>query len=33
MEFAQTAYARNFFEHQLPELIRAQNCIADNLEA
>lgn len=33
MDFINTKYAKNFFEGQLPELIRVLNRIADNLEA
>lgn len=33
MDFANTVYAKNFFEHQLPQLIKALNRIADNQEA
>lgn len=32
MEFFQTGYGRMFFEHQLPELIKAINKNADELK-
>ena len=32
MDFANTVYARNLFEHQLPQLIKSLNRVADNLE-
>ena len=32
MDFANTVYAKNLFEHQLPQLIKSLNRVADNLE-
>lgn len=32
MDFANTVYARNLFEHQLPQMIKSLNRVADNLE-
>ena len=32
MQFFQTGYGRTFFEHQLPELIKALNRNADELK-
>lgn len=32
MDFANTVYAKNLFEHQLPQLIKSLDRVADNLE-